>query len=348
MIELKDATKKLGSFTLGPLNVKLEKGCYSVVLGPSGAGKTLFMEIIAGLSDLDSGIIRINGRDALDLPPQRRSIGFCYQDYALFPNMDVFENISFGLRLRKHRDIKPKVGKIARVMGIQDLLKRDVKDLSGGEKQRVALARALAIDPDILLLDEPLSALDKASALQIIKELKRIHRSRPKLTIIHITHDFDEAISLAEKVLVMNNGRILQSGEPRDVFNKPKDPFVASFVGLKNIYKGCVGSHDGVPVFETGDLRFRVITDCEGDAYATIAAHDVIISIEPSETSARNHFEGIVKDMEDKGMFVELTVDIGVDLTVTITKESALRMDLHDGKRCHVLIKATAIHVFKA
>ncbi len=348
MIELNNATKMLGGFTLGPLNLSIQRGSYSVVLGPSGAGKTLLMEVIAGLTGLDSGTIRINGKDALEVPPQGRSIGFCYQDYALFPNMNVFENIAFGLKVKKDRNIQLKVEKIAHLLGIEDLLQRGVKDLSGGEKQRVALARALVIEPDILLLDEPLSALDKAYASQLIKEIKHIHRTRPELTIVHITHDFEEALSLADKVLVMNQGKILQAGEPREVFTRPKNPFVASFVGLKNIYKGRITRHDGTPVFETEELRFMVTTDFDGEAYATIAAHDIIVTLDPSDTSARNSFEGIVKDMEEKGMLVELAINIGIELMVIVTKESASRMGLHEGKRCRVLIKATAIHVFKA
>lgn len=239
MIEIKDVQLKLGQFVLKDIDVKIELGEYFVILGPSGSGKTVLLETIAGLYVPDEGNIYYAGEDITHFSPERRNIGFVYQNYELFPHMTVEENITFGLRIRKidKKIICEKLYSLASMFKIKHLLKRYPAKLSGGEKQRVALARALIISPKILLLDEPMSALDMMTKLTLQQEIKNIHEEFNS-TIIHVTHDIEEAMFLADRIGIMNNGRLTQVSKTEDVFNGTNSLFLETFMKIQRERRG--------------------------------------------------------------------------------------------------------------
>jgi molybdate transport system ATP-binding protein len=256
MLRLEDISVRLGEFRLREISLRVEPGTYLALLGPTGTGKTVLLETIAGVHKPGSGRIYIKGRDSTHLAPEKRHLGIVYQDYALFPHLTVFQNIAFGLRLKgtEGRKIKRAVEEMASFLEIGHLLKRRPNRLSGGERQRVALARALVMEPYVLLLDEPLSALDHATRSRLQKELKRIH-TELGVTIIHITHDLTEAFFLADRLAVMKEGRMLQEGPLDEVCGRPKDRGVAELVGIENLIPATVEDERLVTVMGNVGLR---------------------------------------------------------------------------------------------
>jgi len=255
----------LEEFLLRDINLDIADGEYFVVLGPTGAGKTVLLETVAGLHQPRKGHILLDGVDVTGVPPERRGTGFVYQDYALFPHLSVAGNIAFGLRLRRmgRGVIEERVTAIGRLLGIEHLLRHVPGTLSGGEAQRVALARALVVEPRLLLLDEPLSALDPETREALQRELGRIHQELGTTTI-HVTHDFEEAVALGDRIAVLKasplralarredrvgdskrEGRIVQVGAPEEIFRRPANEFVARFVGVRNIFRGEALSEEG-------------------------------------------------------------------------------------------------------
>jgi len=244
VLRLQDVQVILGDFRLKDISLHVKEGEYMVLLGPTGTGKTVLLETIAGMHVIESGSILIQGRDVTRLPPEKRNLGVVYQDYALFPHLTVRKNIAFGLQLRGETGIKVAkvVEEMAGFLDIRAILERRPGNLSGGERQRVALARALVLDPYVLLLDEPLSALDRSTRDRLRRELKRIHREIG-ITIVHITHDLTEAFFLADHVAVMKDGSILQQGIPEKVLNRPADRTVAELLGIENLISGTIGTN---------------------------------------------------------------------------------------------------------
>jgi len=234
MIKLSDLSINLGDFSLSKINLEIPQGEFFTIIGPTGSGKTVILEIIAGLYKPDSGKVFLRGTDVENVPPEKRKTGFVYQDYALFPHLNVYKNISFGLHLKKVETgkIKKTVMNMAEMLGIKHLLKRYPGTLSGGERQRVALARALVLKPDILLLDEPFSALDPNTKKSFWQELKKIHTDSG-CTVVHVTHDFEEACCLAGRIGLILNGKLKQVGKPDNIFNKPKNEEIARFLDIK-------------------------------------------------------------------------------------------------------------------
>jgi len=236
VLRLKKVGLQLERFSLKNITLNVEKQEYLVLLGPTGAGKTVLLETIAGIHYPDQGKIFLNDQDATYWPPEERRLGVVYQDYALFPHLNVYDNIAFGLRLRGETisRINKTVLAIASFMEISPLLKRRIRFLSGGERQRTALARALVFKPRLLLLDEPLSALDSLTRDRLQRELKRIQKQLG-IAVLHITHDLKEAFYLADRMLVMNEGQILQQGKIKDLLTRPENRVVAELLGIKNI-----------------------------------------------------------------------------------------------------------------
>ena len=233
IFEVENLSYKLGNFKLDNINFKVNQGEYFVLLGQSGSGKTLLLESIAGFNSVE-GKINFEGRDISELSPENRDVGFVYQDFALFPNLNVRENIMFSGRYKHVENPEETLHDLADFLGLVPLLDREIDNLSGGERQRVAIARALFSKPKILLLDEPLSAIDPTFRNSIMKFLKDIHR-KYDLTTIHVTHNFREASYLADRIAIVMNGQIKQIGEAADVLNKPANIDVAKFLGFKNI-----------------------------------------------------------------------------------------------------------------
>ncbi len=221
------------------INFEIEKGKFYTLLGPSGCGKTTILRIIAGFTDVSNGKVTLNGEDVTKLPPNKRKVNTVFQDYALFPHMNVFENIAFGLRLKKTPEniIKEKVADALKMVQLSGYENREISQMSGGQQQRVAIARALVNEPEVLLLDEPLSALDLKLRTDMQYELRELQQ-RLGITFIFVTHDQEEALAMSDEIFVMSKGEIVQSGTPLDIYDEPINRFVADFIGESNIVDG--------------------------------------------------------------------------------------------------------------
>jgi molybdopterin-binding protein len=348
MIEIKRLTVNLGDFLLDGIDLRIEKGEYFIILGPTGAGKTVLLEAIAGLHPISGGEIWLDGRDVTRLEAEKRGIGFVYQDYALFPHLTVKGNLLFGLKRRKlPKEERGRVMEwLAELLGISHLLERSPDTLSGGERQKVALARALSTSPEVLLLDEPLSALDPQHREGVQQELRQIHR-RLKQTAIHVTHDFEEAIAMGDRIAVLGEGRILQIGTPDEIFRQPNSEFVARFAMTRNIFTGEV--RDGVlgqAIIDIGGTDFEVVTELRGRLHASLRPEDVLVSSEPLVSSARNSLRGTITHIADRGATLYLTVSTPLDLSCLVTRHSFEELGLAEGGEVYVTFKASAVHIF--
>ncbi len=348
MIQIKNMYVDLKDFQLQDINLSVSEGEYFIILGPTGAGKTVLLESIAGLYPIKSGEIRLRGKEVTRLEPEKRGISIVYQDHALFPHLSVKDNIIFGLKLRK----QPKPGAeaaldwVTGLLGISHLLNRKPDTLSGGEQQKVALARALSIKPEVLLLDEPLSALDPETREGIQKELRQLH-NRLKVTTIHVTHDFEEAIALGDHIAVLGEGCIKQVGTPEQIFRQPNSEFIAHFAMARNIFAGeVIDRDDGTTIFRTEGTELAVVTDLRGKLHASVRPEDILISSEPLHSSARNSFGGTIIHIADRGSTLYLTVSLPPDFICLVTRRSLEEMELTEGKKVYITFKATAIHIF--
>ncbi len=348
MLKLKNIEKEYNDFSVNNINLEVKEGEYLVILGPTGTGKTVILEIIAGLINSNKGSIMYRGEDITNYSPENRSMAMVYQDYMLFPHLNVKKNISFGLKTNnsyKNEVINKKVKKMTDLFGISHLLNRDVNTLSGGEKQRVALARALITSPEVLLLDEPLSALDPGTAENLIDELKKIHK-KLGTTTLHVTHNFVEALALADKVAIMNNGKIEQIGDAEEVFQKPSSNFVAQFVGSKNIFEAKRIGDKIIIEGKNKSLEIEMVEKINEQSNITIRPEDIIISPGPLYSSARNSFLGKIIKIKDRLNYLEIIVDIGVEFSVHITRQSFKKFNLEKGKEVYISFKASAIHSY--
>ena len=234
LLELKNIEKNFGSFKLGPISLRFDKGITSL-LGPSGSGKTTLLNIISGIIRQDSGNILLDGRDISHEPPEKRRIGYVFQDYALFPHLNVRENLFFAGKKNAERIVK--------LLEIDHILDRKIEELSGGEMQRVAIGRALMTNPKILLLDEPMSSVDESRRKRMLIELEQILRELA-IPVIYVTHNRKEAITLSDRIAIISDGRILQSGTPDEIYERPASSKVAEFMGTENIFHGRIESSD--------------------------------------------------------------------------------------------------------
>ncbi len=348
MIEIESLSRKWKNFALDNLSLKIESGEYFVILGPTGAGKTLLLELIAGFYSPDSGKILISGKEVTHLPPEKHGLVFVYQDYSLFPHMNVKKNIEFGMRMKKIKS-EEKLLEIASFLKITHLLDRHPLTLSGGEQQRVALARALVTDPEILLLDEPLSALDPRTQESARELLLDLHKKK-KLTVLHITHDQTEARIMADRIAIVMDGKLMQVGTPEEIFEKPVDSRVANFVGFENVFKGRVISAErGLIRIETGELIIDASGDMEAGShvYAFLRPENIVLSKKSTQSSIRNSFQGRVADVLILGALVRVKVDCGVILNALITRQSAEELGIFPGVPVYARFKASSVHVLR-
>lgn len=346
MIEVKNLSISLGAFSLKDINLVIGDKEYFIILGPTGVGKTVLVECIAGLHKI-KGEIWIGNNNSTRLAPEERGVGYVPQDYVLFPFLNVADNIAFGLRQTKRSktEIKERMDALSDLLKIAHLLHRDTRSLSGGEKQRVAIARALAPSPKILLLDEPLSALDAETKNRFREELHRIH-SLTQTTMIHVTHSFDEAFLLGSQMAIMNEGEIVQVGEPSQVFRKPNSRFVADFLGISNLFQGMSVVKNGTAYIDVNGTRIASAVRKPGNVYVSIRPEEIFVSLKPIESSARNSFYGEIEKIVDEGNIIRITVNVGVPFVVSITKRSFDDMGLSVGTKVYLTFKATSVHVF--
>lgn len=344
MLRLDNVTTQVGDCRLEEISFTVDRGDYFVLLGESGVGKTVLLETIAGLIAPESGAVHIDGRNATNVAIQKRNIGLVYQNHALFPHLSCKENIAYPLKCHgfdKARREK-KVKDLAERVGASDLLERQPGTLSQGEAQRIALARALASSPNLLLLDEPLASLDVTAKAGLRSLLRKLHREG--WTVVHVTHDFEEAMALATGVAVLENGRISQYGSPEEVFHRPRSRFVAEFVGIRNFFRGETVRVNGSPVFRTRGFEANLAGEVTpGPGSLILKSEDIVLSLSCPEGSARNCFKGAVREFETLKKGVEVTVDIGVEVFALVTRESIEKLELDIGKDVWISFKATAL-----
>ncbi len=346
MLKVKKLSKTIGSFSLSDISFEVTEGEYFVLLGASGVGKTVLLETIAGIIRSDTGSVYINNRDITNERIQNRGLGLVYQDQALFPHLSVRQNIAYGISSGTKKSKNNQVMELAAELEITHLLDRKTDSLSGGEAQRVALARTLATQPECLLLDEPISSLDTGSRSDMRGLLRKLNRKN--ITVVHVTHDYEEAISLASRIGIMEHGKIVQIDTPQNIFHHPESEFVADFIGIRNFFRGKItnkyNDSDNSADFESNGLQFLIITNSkETIGNIIIRSEDISISIESFSSSIRNSFEGTIVDIFAVRAGIEIIVDIGVEVAALITHKSIDKLSLECGKKVYVNIKASAI-----
>jgi ABC-type sugar transport system ATPase subunit len=325
MLRVEGLVRRAGRFTLAIESFEIPDRAYYVLVGPSGAGKTMLLETVAGLHNPDAGRIIVGGRDVTDAPPKDRHIGFVYQHYWLFPHLSVRDNILFGLRYER-RDTRSDdeiVAELSSIMHIERLLDRSTETLSGGERQRVAVARALAIRPDVLFLDEPLGTLDPLTREAVASELKAWHK-KFGTTTVHVTHDHGEARMLADGVAVISGGRLAQAGPIDEVFDRPVTREMARFLGCENILDGAVVSTNGQScTVEVGGSRFSAPAREAGPAIACIRPEHITLAQGNGVTNDDNRLRGRLTDVADRGAVIRAVVDAeGTRFVLHATKAS--------------------------
>ncbi|MCH5170139.1 MAG: ABC transporter ATP-binding protein [Oscillospiraceae bacterium] len=323
---------------LNNISLQIHDGEFVTLLGPSGCGKTTTLRIIAGFLNPDTGNVIFEGQNINGVPAYKRQVNTIFQRYALFPYLNVYENIAFGLRLKKmkEKDIQAKVKEMLELVNLKGFGSRNINSLSGGQQQRVAIARALAVDPRVVLLDEPLGALDLKLRKDMQVELKNIQQ-KLGITFIYVTHDQEEALSMSDTIVVMNNGEIQHIGTPTDIYNEPKNAFVADFIGESNILDGIMREDFNV---EFEGMRFK----CVDKGFTQNEPVDVVVR--PEDVDIVSESEGMLKgevtSVTFKGVHYEIIVDInGFKWMIQTTDESKV------GDRIGISIKPEEIHIMK-
>ena len=304
IIELKNISKSFGEEDiLENFSVEIARHEFVTILGPSGCGKTTMLRLIGGFETPDNGQILFDGEDITNLPPYKRRLNTVFQKYALFPHMNVFDNVAFGLTIKKidKNIIKEKVSEVLKLVNLSGFEKRNIDSLSGGQQQRIAIARALVNEPEVLLLDEPLGALDLKLRQEMQLELKKIQK-KLGITFIYVTHDQEEALTMSDEIIVMNNGKIQQKGSPIDIYNEPENAFVASFIGESNIIDGIMQKDFLV---EFAGTTFECL-DKGFDDYEFV---DVVIRPEDIKfDKEKGKIEGVVNSVVFKGVHYEMRI----------------------------------------
>ena len=340
IIELKGITKVYedGYTAVDDFNLEVKRGEFVTLLGPSGCGKTTTLRMIAGFSMPTKGEILLNGKSIQDLPPYKRPVNTVFQRYALFPHMNIYNNIAFGLKQKKTpKDvIERKVRRVLDLVDLEGFEERSVSTLSGGQQQRIAIARALVNEPEILLLDEPLGALDLKMRKEMQIELKNMH-DKLGITFIYVTHDQEEALTMSDKIVVMNEGKIQQIGTPEDIYNEPRNAFVADFIGESNIFNGMM----------TGKLRarfcggeFECVDDYEEGTHITAVVRPEDVELTDPELGV---IQGVVDSVIFKGIHYEITILSGKNEIVCQSVNSA-----KVGDKVGIRVQPDNIHIMIA
>jgi len=307
-VEMRSISKSFGSTrVLDDISIDIARGEFVTLLGPSGCGKTTSLRILAGFEQPTSGEVRVNGRSVIDLPPWHRNFGIVFQTYALFPFLTAHDNVAFGLKMRKmpRAETNRRVEAALEMVGLAGLGRRHPRQLSGGQRQRVALARALVIEPELLLLDEPLSNLDAKLRTEMRSELKRIQKESG-VTTVFVTHDQEEACSLSDKIVLMNKGVIKQAGSPRDLWEKPNSAFVADFIGVENLIPGMVETSGSATAVRLSQdlvvLPPSVLFSAGSDVIVGLRARDVsLLPVSAAPAEGQTTLRARIVDAEYRG-----------------------------------------------
>ncbi|MDP9742248.1 UNVERIFIED_ORG: sulfate transport system ATP-binding protein [Bacillus sp. B2I3] len=346
-IIIENVTKYYGSYqALQNIDLEIKSGELVALLGPSGSGKTSLLRIIAGLEQAENGKILFNEENYTHKHVKDRNVGFVFQHYALFRNMTIFDNIAYGLKVRPRKTrpskevIEQKVTELLQLVKLEGYKDRYPSQLSGGQRQRVALARALAVEPNILLLDEPFGALDAKVRKELRRWLRRLH-DEFNVTSVFVTHDQEEAMDVADRVVIMNEGKIEQIGTPEEVYDHPENPFVYDFLGSVNHFKGNV--HKGKLV--TGNVEMNAPGSEDGAGTGYVRAHNFIIERKPAE---KDSIASIVDHIHTIGPIVRIEVirqDTNEPLEIELTKEQYLNLEISKGERVFVRPKELKVFV---
>jgi len=350
MINVTDLTYNIGDFRLRNISLEIADGEYFVLLGKPGSGKSVFLECLCGLNRVSAGIIKIAGKDVTSAEPRDRGIGYVPQDYALFPTKLVRDNIIFGLRVRAspRNEIENRLDNIADLLDIKHLLDRSIRGLSGGEQQKVALARALTIQPEVLLLDEPVSALDEATRETVCMELKRIQREIGTTTI-HVSHNYEETRIVADRVGILRAGQLTQVDTPDEVFNHPADADVANFLRVGNVFRGYAeasGECTRITIGDTVWIASDTASESPCEVGLALPARDVFVSLDPSDNDFENHLTGSIIGTFPRGLVTHVAVEIGPGLTLTALVPPAFDK-IASGTEVHLSFPASAVHIFR-
>ena len=355
MVELRNVTKRFGTFeALKDASFEIRAGEFMTFLGPSGCGKTTCLRLISGFDTPTSGQIFLDGKDVTFEPPYRRDVNQVFQSYALFPHLTIYENIAFGLRMKKipPDQIRQRVERVVKMTSLEDFIDRKPAQLSGGQRQRVALARAIVCEPKVLLLDEPLSALDAKLRTQMRLELKQLQK-KLGITFIFVTHDQEEALTMSDRVAVINAGRVEQIGNINEIYYKPATRFVASFIGESNIVEADILRSEGE------FLRCRLEGGLELDIRSAKApAHSkILLSLRPEKIrltrenpASRNSFPGTIEREIFKGAIDDLTISVqgGLQLGAVLANDGQMESDFHEGEKIYARIQPEDIHIVAA
>lgn len=347
-VVIEQLTKKYSDVTvLQNIDIEIKEGEFFALLGPSGCGKTTTMRCIAGFEQPTTGIIKIGGREVNTISPNQRSCGMVFQSYALFPHMNVFDNVAYSLNIKQLKEgnlfkkagvytrmlnsklvkypkhIEEKVMDILEYVELSEHAKKQTSELSGGQQQRVALARALVMEPQVLLMDEPLSNLDQKLRHTMRNTIRQIQQDL-KITTIFVTHDQEEAMSMADRVAVMKDGEILQIGTPTDLYSNPKTPFIADFVGTSNIMPGKVLSRkNGISLLQIGDQTIKSVVKTERTDVRVIIRPESIHILNDQSQTYDNYFEGTIKFATYLGSTIRYDITVGIsDIVVDAIYES--------------------------
>jgi molybdate/tungstate transport system ATP-binding protein len=333
---------RLPGFDLESVDLHVRPREFFALLGPTGSGKSVLLESVAGLLPVRSGRVFLEGEDITRQPPERRALGMVYQDHALFPHLSVRGNIAFGLRYHADADAA-RVQELAVLLGIDHLLNRSLHGLSGGERQRVALARALAVRPRMLLLDEPLSALDPHSRRGVKQMLKNLHQETG-ITFLMVTHDFDEALFLADRAAVIRDGRIVQQGNVGEIFHRPTDSFTAEFVGMRNVLDVRMDCGRA----QWGKVCLH-LTEGAGNACRHVAfrPEDAVLGGEELAREYSNCFPVTICSLEAAGFQVAVELELnGLALECVVTRRRSLELELRPGKPVWLALPESVLHTF--